>query len=86
VFANLVEFDTQYGHRNDPGGFARALVQFDERLGELLARLRGLEARKRACDETKCRAAEDGPSVKAVGAAGREVSPANCEPGIAPCL
>ena len=40
VFANLVEFDTQYGHRNDPGGFARALVQFDERLGELLARLR----------------------------------------------
>ena len=33
VFANLVDFDTQYGHRNDPAGFARALEQFDETLG-----------------------------------------------------
>jgi phosphopentomutase len=40
VFANLVDFDTQYGHRNDPAGFAKALVAFDEHLGELLARLR----------------------------------------------
>ncbi len=40
VFANLVDFDTQYGHRNDPAGFARALVQFDERLGQLLPLLR----------------------------------------------
>ncbi len=40
VFANLVDFDTQYGHRNDPAGFARALVQFDDRLGGLLGRLR----------------------------------------------
>jgi phosphopentomutase len=40
VFANLVDFDTQYGHRNDPAGFARALLQFDERLGELLGKLR----------------------------------------------
>jgi phosphopentomutase len=43
VFANLVDFDQQYGHRNDPRGFARALEQFDERLGLLLARLRGDE-------------------------------------------
>jgi phosphopentomutase len=40
VFANLVDFDTQYGHRNDPAGFANALVAFDDHLGELLARLR----------------------------------------------
>jgi phosphopentomutase len=40
VFANLVDFDTQYGHRNDPAGFARALESFDEPLGRLLARLR----------------------------------------------
>jgi phosphopentomutase len=40
VFANLVDFDTQYGHRNDPAGFARALEQFDDGLGGLLARLR----------------------------------------------
>ena len=40
VFANLVDFDQQYGHRNDPAGFARALEQFDERLDEILAHLR----------------------------------------------
>lgn len=40
VFANLVDFDTQYGHRNDPAGFARALESFDAALGPLLARLR----------------------------------------------
>jgi len=43
VFANLVDFDTQYGHRNDPAGFARALERFDGSLGELARRLRGDE-------------------------------------------
>ena len=43
VFANLVDFDQQYGHRNDPAGFARALEEFDSRLGEMLARLRSDE-------------------------------------------
>jgi phosphopentomutase len=43
VFANLVDFDQQYGHRNDPAGFARALEQFDERLGAFLGRLRSDE-------------------------------------------
>jgi len=40
VFANLVDFDQLYGHRNDPRGFARALEQFDGRLEELLSLLR----------------------------------------------
>jgi phosphopentomutase len=40
VFANLVDFDQQYGHRNDPEGFAQALEAFDERLGEILGHLR----------------------------------------------
>lgn len=39
IFANLVDFDMLYGHRRDPGGYARALMAFDERLPELLARL-----------------------------------------------
>ena len=43
VFANLVDFDTQYGHRNDPVGFARALERFDVTLAEFLGRLRGDE-------------------------------------------
>lgn len=32
VFANLVDFDSQYGHRNDPAGFALSLREFDEAL------------------------------------------------------
>jgi phosphopentomutase len=39
VFANLVDFDMLYGHRNDAAGFARALEQFDDRLSEILAHL-----------------------------------------------
>jgi phosphopentomutase len=40
VFINLVDFDTLYGHRNDVGGYARNLEQFDERLDQVLPLLR----------------------------------------------
>ena len=40
VFTNLVDFDTQYGHRNDPAGYAANLERFDARLARLLPRLR----------------------------------------------
>lgn len=40
IFANLVDFDTVYGHRNDPVGYAANLERFDARLPGLLARLR----------------------------------------------
>lgn len=36
VFANLVDFDQQYGHRNDPHGYAGALEEFDRRLPEII--------------------------------------------------
>ena len=36
VFANLVDFDTQYGHRNDVAGYAANLEQFDRQLGRVL--------------------------------------------------
>ena len=39
VFANLVDFDMLYGHRNDPLGYAEALRSFDAGLGELLGTL-----------------------------------------------
>ncbi len=39
LFANLVDFDQLYGHRNDPDGYARALEEFDQRLPEILALL-----------------------------------------------
>ena len=40
IFANLVDFDTQYGHRNDVAGYAANLERFDRRLAGLLSRLR----------------------------------------------
>jgi phosphopentomutase len=40
VFANMVDSDVLYGHRNDVAGYATNLEQFDERLGGVLARLR----------------------------------------------
>jgi phosphopentomutase len=40
IFANLVDFDTQYGHRNDPAGYAANLERFDARLARLLRALR----------------------------------------------
>lgn len=39
LFANLVDFDMKFGHRNDPQGFARALMEFDSFLDELLPAL-----------------------------------------------
>ena len=39
IFANLVDFDTVYGHRNDPEGYARNLERFDARLEQLLPKL-----------------------------------------------
>lgn len=36
IFANLVDFDVYYGHRNDPAGFASALKEFDDFLPSLL--------------------------------------------------
>ncbi len=39
IFTNLVDFDAKFGHRNDPAGYANALVEFDRRLPEILAAL-----------------------------------------------
>ncbi|WP_075216254.1 phosphopentomutase [Mongoliimonas terrestris] len=40
VFTNLVDFDTNFGHRRDPAGYAAALEAFDARIPALLAALR----------------------------------------------
>jgi phosphopentomutase len=39
IFVNLVDFDQQYGHRNDIEGYARALEEFDAWLPALEAKL-----------------------------------------------
>lgn len=40
VFANFVDFDSEFGHRRDVPGYADALEAFDRRLPELLETLR----------------------------------------------
>ena len=40
IFTNLVDFDSKYGHRNDPVGYAKALETFDGELAALLQSLR----------------------------------------------
>jgi len=37
LFTNLVDFDMQYGHRNNIEGYGRALAAFDTRLPEIMA-------------------------------------------------
>jgi phosphopentomutase len=39
VFTNLVDFDSKYGHRNDPAGFAKNLASLDALLPGLEAQL-----------------------------------------------
>lgn len=39
LWVNLVDFDQEYGHRNNPEGFARALEAFDAAVPDLLAAL-----------------------------------------------
>ena len=41
TFANLVDFDSKYGHRNDPQGYATAIEAFDARLPDLIGALDG---------------------------------------------
>ena len=40
IFVNFVDFDSEYGHRRDVVGYANALEQFDQRLPEIIAKLR----------------------------------------------
>jgi phosphopentomutase len=55
VFTNLVDFDSKYGHRNDPPGYAACIEAFDRRLTELIEALDGgvlLITGDHGCDPT----------------------------------
>lgn len=55
VFSNLVDFDSKYGHRNDPEGYAEAVEAFDRRLPDLIDALGGgvlLITGDHGCDPT----------------------------------
>lgn len=40
IFTNLVDFDMLYGHRRDVEGYYKALVEFDNALGEYMKKLK----------------------------------------------
>ncbi len=40
LFVNLLDFDQNYGHRNDPQGYAKALLDFDKELRAILDELK----------------------------------------------
>ncbi len=40
IFTNLIDFDMQYGHRNNPKGYAAALESFDRSLPEIVDSLK----------------------------------------------
>jgi phosphopentomutase len=44
IFTNLIEFDMIFGHRNDAQGYASALMDFDNALTDIQARLRPTDA------------------------------------------
>ena len=55
VFSNLVDFDSKYGHRNDPEGYAHAIEALDVRIPELVGALGGgllLLTGDHGCDPT----------------------------------
>lgn len=39
IFVNFVDFDMLFGHRRNPQGYAKALVDLDKRLPEVMARM-----------------------------------------------
>lgn len=39
IFTNLVDFDSKYGHRNNPLGYAQALEEWDQHLEEIISGL-----------------------------------------------
>ncbi len=43
-FVNLVDFDMLWGHRRDPGGYAKGLSTFDEWLGEFCEQMKREDA------------------------------------------
>jgi len=55
VFSNLVDFDSKYGHRNDPEGYASAVEALDRRLPQVIDALDGgvlLLTGDHGCDPT----------------------------------
>ncbi len=71
VFTNLVDFDSKYGHRNDPDGYAACIEAFDRRLPELIDRPRRGRAVAHRRPRVRPHHSADRPFARADPAPGR---------------
>lgn len=80
-FANLVDFDSHYGHRRDTDGYAKALSRFDEFLSGWLSRLREEDlliiTADHGCDPTFLKTTDHTREYVPVLIYGRSVDPKN---------
>jgi phosphopentomutase len=57
IFTNLLDFEQQYGHRNDPEGYAGALEEFDRHIPDIMEALSGADlliiTADHGCDPTQ---------------------------------
>ncbi len=78
VFANLVDFNSLYGHRRDVAGYAAALEHFDRRLPELIATLQPYDLLAITADHG------NDPTWRGTDHTREQVAALMCGPGIAP--
>jgi phosphopentomutase len=87
LFANFIDFDTLYGHRRDVAGYAAALEAFDERLSELLPRLRSddllIITADHGCDPTWSGTDHTREQVPILAWTTQSSSPIGCRAGFA---
>ena len=80
-FVNLVDYDMLYGHRRDVEGYARALTAFDEKLPEIMEKMRPQDllmiTADHGCDPAYTRSTDHTREYTPLLMYGRNLAPAN---------
>ncbi len=81
-FINLVDYDMLYGHRRDIEGYAKALAFFDEKLSEIMSKLREddilMITADHGCDPAYTRTTDHTREYTPFLVYGKNVKPINC--------
>ncbi len=80
-FVNLVDYDMLYGHRRDVDGYAAALTYFDEKLPEIMGKLREADAllitADHGCDPSYTRTTDHTREYTPMILFGKKIAPEN---------
>ena len=80
-FINLVDYDMLYGHRRDVDGYAKALTAFDEKLPEIMGKLREddilIITADHGCDPAYTKTTDHTREYTPMLMYGKKVAPAN---------